>query len=162
MRDILIKTASSVFSLRAAALVLHDGKVLLCHYDDRPNTPFWFFPGGKVKLNESTSEAITREFLEEIKVGISCGPLVWLAERFTYTQLTVSHEIALYMRASITDGAVLEQNVAIPSLDDPKLSFQWIELSNVHALNLLPLFAKEALGRKDLSFRHVIERDQGR
>ncbi|MFP4431099.1 MAG: (deoxy)nucleoside triphosphate pyrophosphohydrolase [Spirochaetota bacterium] len=60
--------------IAVAGVCLRDGKVLLGKRFDRPGIPGqWEFPGGKVEPGETLSEALAREFLEELECRISVG-----------------------------------------------------------------------------------------
>ena len=49
------------FNYRAAAVIVHEGRVLLhrADYED-----FWSMPGGRVEMLEESREALRREMLE--------------------------------------------------------------------------------------------------
>jgi mutator protein MutT len=67
----------------AAALIFHDGKLLITQRrpdDHLPN--LWEFPGGKVEPGETFEGCLTREIREELGIEISVGKLV---EDLTHT-----------------------------------------------------------------------------
>jgi len=52
-----------------AALIEHDGRLLICQRRRGGNFPLqWEFPGGKVQRRESPAEALARELSEELGV----------------------------------------------------------------------------------------------
>ena len=54
-----------------AGLICRDGRVLACQRRDGSVFPLkWEFPGGKVKKNESDSEALCRELKEELGIDV--------------------------------------------------------------------------------------------
>ena len=55
------------FTYRVAAVVVHDGQVLVCRETDGG---FWFLPGGRCEFMESSQEAVKREIREEF--GVEC------------------------------------------------------------------------------------------
>lgn len=60
--------------IAVAGVCLRDGKVLLGKRFDRPGIPGqWEFPGGKVEPGETLSEALAREFVEELECRIAVG-----------------------------------------------------------------------------------------
>lgn len=67
-----------------AAVVVRDGRALLCQRRDGPHLPrMWEFPGGKVRPGETPRAALARELHEELGVPARVGNL--LAEvRHTY------------------------------------------------------------------------------
>ncbi|MEN8158395.1 MAG: (deoxy)nucleoside triphosphate pyrophosphohydrolase [Bacteroidota bacterium] len=53
------------------AIIVQNGQILATRRSESMPHPLkWEFPGGKVKGNESASECISREIMEELGVGI--------------------------------------------------------------------------------------------
>ena len=61
----------------SAALILRDGKVLICQRAATDAFPLkWEFPGGKVEEGEGSAAALTRELTEELGIRATVGPEV--------------------------------------------------------------------------------------
>ena len=59
------------------ALIFRNGKVLITQRGEHPCHAFqWEFPGGKIKPNETGSQAIRREIKEELKLDIEIRMLM--------------------------------------------------------------------------------------
>lgn len=56
-----------------AGVIIRDGSVLLAKRPANKPPVGWEFPGGKVEFGESLSEALKREFCEELNADISVG-----------------------------------------------------------------------------------------
>jgi 8-oxo-dGTP pyrophosphatase MutT (NUDIX family) len=67
------------FTLRVAAVVLRSGLVLLAHTGD---DEYWYLPGGRITLGESSGDALRREIREELGVEVDPGPVRIVAENF--------------------------------------------------------------------------------
>lgn len=69
----------------AGALVDREGRVLLAkRHDDAHQGGLWEFPGGKIEPNESGDEALQRELLEELGIGVrSARPLIRVSHRYS-------------------------------------------------------------------------------
>jgi 8-oxo-dGTP diphosphatase len=71
-------------------IILNDnGQVLIARrlpHQERPGV--WEFPGGKVELNESSFEALQREFQEEIGIVVNAAEH-WMDVRFDYPHKSV-------------------------------------------------------------------------
>jgi ADP-ribose pyrophosphatase YjhB (NUDIX family) len=76
---ITIKQHSAHFGLRAVAVALRDGHILLnrCEKDD-----YWFLPGGRFELLESAPGAIRREKRKELGAEVRVERLLWIVENF--------------------------------------------------------------------------------
>ena len=74
----------------AAAIIHHDGQILISQRDERSHlSGYWEFPGGKREPDESFEECVTREIREELNVEIE-------VERFFETvQYEYSEKIVL-------------------------------------------------------------------
>ena len=55
--DISFKAGNEKFNYRVCAVILHAGKILAMH-DER--SPYFYLPGGRVKLGETAEEAVLR------------------------------------------------------------------------------------------------------
>jgi 8-oxo-dGTP diphosphatase len=67
--------------LGAAAVVIHEGRVLLIRRGQPPDAGEWSIPGGAVELGESVEDALRREIREETGLEIAVGPLLEIYER---------------------------------------------------------------------------------
>ena len=57
-----------------AALILRDGKILICQRTKHQPMPLkWEFPGGKIEEGEQPRDALRRELEEEIGIDASIG-----------------------------------------------------------------------------------------
>lgn len=65
--DITFKTDEGKFNYRVAGIIIYNYKLLIMR--DGKNSHY-YLPGGRVKMNENSKEAITREIKEEL--GIHC------------------------------------------------------------------------------------------
>ena len=58
----------------AAALIVRDGKVLICQRTRYQNMPLkWEFPGGKIERGEHPTDALRRELDEELGIDARIG-----------------------------------------------------------------------------------------
>ncbi len=67
--------------LGAAAVVIHDGRVLLIRRGHAPDAGEWSIPGGAVDLGESVEVALRREVREETGLDIEVGAFLEIYER---------------------------------------------------------------------------------
>ena len=55
----------------AGAVVVHDGKILLCRRAIEPRRDYWTLPAGYMELGETVEEGARREALEEAEADIT-------------------------------------------------------------------------------------------
>jgi 8-oxo-dGTP diphosphatase len=85
-----------------AALIRAEGNILICQ---RPGHKarglLWEFPGGKVEPGETPQEALQRECMEELNIGLTVGKLF---ARVTHQYPELLVRLSLY-EASIAEGS---------------------------------------------------------
>jgi len=67
--------------LGAAAVVMHEGRVLLIRRGQPPDEGAWSIPGGAVELGEPVADALRREVREETGLEIAVGAFLEVFER---------------------------------------------------------------------------------
>jgi 8-oxo-dGTP diphosphatase len=102
--------------------------LLVNHRQMNEQNTFWNFPGGGVDATESLTEALKREFLEEVNLEISIGSFLFLNE----VVAEPLHAIELYFEVFGEDF-----NVSIGT--DPELNiltdYQWMSLEQIQNLS---------------------------
>jgi len=146
------------FQIRAAAVIEHQGAVLLHRavHDD-----FWALPGGRVELGEHASATIVRELQEELNETVQCGELLYVVENFFDYSGNHHHEIGLYFRAHLSATSKLpDQTEPFFGVEgETRLEFAWFERSRLSELDVRPAFLRQSLSREALSFEHVVQHD---
>ena len=70
MSDLTFSLSGGCFNCRVAAVIVRDGKILAMQ-DDR--SPYWYLPGGRVRLGETAQQALGRELEEELGAAGAVG-----------------------------------------------------------------------------------------
>ena len=136
--DVGFKNANGNFSLRAAALILQDHKVLLAKSQDYD---CYYTVGGGVRQNESSDKAVLRECLEETGHQIDIDRLVFVQERFFQLNNTNHHEVVFFYLMK-DDGFEIQSGV---NTDQQKEQLFWVPIEALEGINLVPAFLKNAL-----------------
>lgn len=77
--DISFEAGNEKFNYRVCAVILNDGKILAMQ-DER--SPYFYLPGGRVKLGETAEVAVVREIKEELNITARIVRPLWLNQSF--------------------------------------------------------------------------------
>ena len=121
-------------SLRAAALVVRDDRVLLVR-QDRMGESYWLLPGGGVHFGESLHDALVRELHEELALDVEPQRPVALVE-------AISDDMAAYPKHVVHVICVTEltEPTQVPTLggDAAVLEARFVAGDELHMLRVTP------------------------
>ena len=114
---------------RAAAVFLHEGKILVHAVKNRSDGKMWFIPpGGGINYGESSRDALVREIKEELEWEIEVDGFLGVFESFHIINGVEEHEVSFVYAARATDRLIrTTAEGEIHEADGPK-KFRWIEL----------------------------------
>ena len=147
--DISFKTDEGRFNYRVCAVIIHGGRLLAMHDGV---SPYFYLPGGRVKLHEAAENALRREMREELGVeGRIVRPL-WLNEGFFTEDVTGErfHELCLYWLVDVSETGLPALGGAFSRRDDNNgrvNAFEWLPFERVKSEYLYPLFIKQEIDR---------------
>ena len=144
--DIGMKTPDGGFSLRAAALIIKNNQLLAIKHD---NYDCFYTIGGGVKVNETSTDAVTREVCEETGYLFSVDRLVYIQERFYNIS---HHEIVFFYLMKSTDVCI--ENETYTDQQEEKL--YWLPIDELQNTNLVPKFLRTALTNIPKEVVHII------
>ncbi len=99
--DISYVTGTKKFNYRVCAVIISDNKILAMH-DER--SPYYYLPGGRVKLGETAEQAVTREVEEELEITLEIVRPLWLNQSF-FNEVVDKldyHELCIYFLMDIS------------------------------------------------------------
>ena len=143
--DLTFKSENGIFNYRVCAIILHEGKILATK--DR-NSPYFYLPGGRVKLHEPAEQAIVREVREELDVEPKILRPLWLNQGFFTEDVTGVrfHELCLYYLVDISETDLLARGSSFTMLENGHPHYyEWIPLSRLENEYLYPLFIKKKI-----------------
>ena len=154
---ISVDIAGHRFQLRAAAVVVHDGFVLLHRLE---GDEYWALPGGRVEPGEDARSTLEREMVEELNEHVECAELLYVVENFFEHASKPNHEIGLYFRVQLdATSKVLDKSSSHAVVEGGKqLEFRWFLSEQLHEVDLRPSFLRGSLSRHTLGFQHIVQR----
>lgn len=148
--DFRTKIANHSFGVRVSALMIKDGSIYLAK---SPKEEYYLI-GGAILVNELTEDAIKREVLEEVGVGIDVGPLAFVVENQFIREGIAFHQIEfLYLVTPLSEpNAYMEEG-------NQTRHCEWVALDKLNEITLNPAFLKTALQEWDGQVKHFISKD---
>ena len=143
--DLTFKTETGIFNYRVCAIIVHCGKILATKDQ---NSPYYYLPGGRVKLHEPAEKAIVREVREELNVEPKIIRPLWLNQGFFTEDVTGIrfHELCLYYLIDISETDLLSKGEQFTMMESGREHYyEWIPLSRLQSEYLYPLFIKEKI-----------------
>ena len=125
------------FHLRAAAVVVHDGHLLLHR---APGDDFWSLPGGRVEAGETAADAVARELREELGTTAQVGALRCVVENFFAYAGERHHELGLYFDVALPAGSPLLDTRTEHAGDEGgrPLTFRWFTATGLAGADVRP------------------------
>jgi 8-oxo-dGTP diphosphatase len=120
------------------ALIIQDGKLLTIHKHGE-ETDFYALPGGGQQVGETLPEALQRECLEEISVGVEVGELVFIRDyigrnhEFAHLD-SETHFLNIVFACRIVSGTL--QPGSVP--DKRQLGVAWLPIQRLAEYPFFP------------------------
>lgn len=155
--DISFQTAEGRFNYRVAGLLIHDDKLLIMKDEHQS---YYYVPGGRVMLNETSEDAIKREIREELSIEANVKRMLWVNENF-FMEATLQekfHEICFFYLVELKNDELLSRGNEFTVNEDGKIhTYYWKPLEEINDTNLYPLFLKERITELPMHIGHVVE-----
>ncbi|WP_063562608.1 MULTISPECIES: NUDIX hydrolase [Clostridium] len=153
-KDIVFKTNQSCFVYRVAAIIIKDNRLLMAKHEDYP---CYYTVGGKVRINETSEEAVIRESYEETGIEFEIDRLSFIQERFFQIAGKHHHEIVFFYLMKYIDGI----NILDATYTDQgeKEILQWIPIDELEHINIVPNFLKTNLTKINENIIHIISKE---
>ena len=143
--DISYRTESGKFNYRVCAMIISDGKILAMH-DER--SPYFYLPGGRVKMGEAAEDAVIREVREELGIIAKIARPLWLNQAFFTEDVDHLryHELCIYFLMDISETDLLERGNEFTVNEGKKTHiFEWLDFDQLKEEYFYPLFLKKEI-----------------
>lgn len=140
--DISFISGNDKFNYRVCAMIISGNKILAMH-DER--SPYYFLPGGRVKIGETAEDAVIREVQEELGIVPKITRALWLNQAFFKEDVDNLnyHELCIYFLMDISDTALLLRGEKFTTNEgDLTHTFEWLEFNRLKNEYFYPSFLK--------------------
>lgn len=143
--DISYMSDNQKFNYRVCAVIIHDGKILAMH-DER--SPYYYLPGGRVKIGETAENAVLREVHEELNITAKISRPLWLNQAFFKEDVDKLqyHELCIYFLMDIEDTNLLSKGSYFKTEEGLHThTFEWLSFEGLKDEYFYPLFLKSEI-----------------
>lgn len=140
--DISFVSGQDKFNYRVCAILLSGNKVLAMH-DER--SPYYYLPGGRVRMGETAEHAVVREVEEELNIKAKIVRPLWLNQGFFTEDVDKLnyHEICLYFLMDVSETGLLEKGGRFTIYEGQHThDFEWLEFESLQNEYFYPIFLK--------------------
>ena len=145
--DITFDTGAGRFNYRVAAVLL-DGERILAMHDER--SPYFYLPGGRVRMGERAEDAVLREVREELGIEARIVRPLWLSQSFFNEDVVRVdyHELCLYFLLDVSDTDLLSRGDRFRGPEHRHVhDFEWLPFERLKDEYFYPLFLKTEIYR---------------
>ena len=141
--DITIDVDDYKLNVRAAGVMIHNGKVL---FHKNVNSDYYALIGGRVEIGESSEDTIKREIKEELGKDIKITKYISTIENFFEIKGSKYHEIMFVYGIEFINEEDKKIDYVMKNIEGKDyLQYEWIELDRIEEYTLLPKVLKEVL-----------------
>lgn len=141
--DITIDVGDSKLNVRAAGVIIHNGKILLHR---NVNSDHYALIGGRVEIGENSADTVKREIKEELGKDIEITGYISTIENFFEMKASKYHEIMFVHKIEFTNEEDKKIEHIMKNVEGKDyLQYEWIDLDKIDEYPVLPKAIKDIL-----------------
>ena len=143
--DISFKNGNEKFNYRVCAMMISGGKILAMK-DER--SPYYYLPGGRVKIGETAENAVIRECFEELSAKPEIIRPLWLNQAFFTEDVEKIrfHELCIYYLMDISKTDILSRGESFVCYEGEREHFyEWLPFEKLKDEYFYPNFLKKEI-----------------
>lgn len=150
--DLSFKINNKKFNYRVCAVIISNERILAMR-DER--LPYFYLPGGRVKMGETAEQAVIREVREELNISSEIIRPLWLNQAFFNEDVEKLdfHEICIYFLMDVSKSEILSKGDKFTITEGRDIhTFEWLEFTRLKKEYFYPIFLKENIFNLPESF----------
>lgn len=143
--DITFNQENQKFNYRVCAMIISENRILAMR-DER--SPYFYLPGGRVKIGETAEQAVVREIWEELGVTLKIARPLWLNQAFFTEDVDGIHyhELCIYFLMDISNTDLSERSSSFTLTEGKHThTFEWLEFDRLKDEYFYPIFLKNEI-----------------
>lgn len=144
--DISYVSGDEKFNYRVCGIIVSENRILALR-DER--SPYYYLPGGRVRMGETAEEAIKREIREELLTEPEIIRPLWLSQSFFTEDVDglKYHELCVYFLLEVSSQLVSSGESFTLHEGVHTHEFEWLEFERLKDEYFYPLFLKTEIFR---------------
>ncbi|ART75080.1 NUDIX hydrolase [Sutcliffiella horikoshii] len=129
--------------VRAGAIIIENGRILLTEYNDPGRGVVYDLPAGGVEPKESIIDTVKREAREEASVDVEVGPLAFVYEyapHLNCEKFGPTHTLVMMFECTLQSGSVARMP---EKPDSNQTAIKWLPLSQLEDIQLYANIGKQ-------------------
>ena len=155
--DLTLNVGNYVLNVRATAVIIHDGKILIHH---NKIDKHYVLIGGRVKIGEDSATTIKREIEEELGRAVEVKEYLATIENFFEMDGKKFHEYMFVHKCEFADDKDKKINYALKNIEgEDEIEYIWIDLKDLSKYNILPTAVNKIL-KEEKHPVHIINKEK--
>lgn len=145
--DVSYVAGTRKFNYRVCGILTDRGRVLAMR-DER--SPYYYLPGGRVRLGETAEQAVRREMQEELGIAPRIDRPLWLNQGFFTEDVDGLdyHELCLYFLLDASETDLLSRGDTFTRQEGRRTHvFEWLPFARLNDAYFYPIFLKTEIFR---------------
>ncbi|MBQ7938232.1 MAG: NUDIX domain-containing protein [Oscillospiraceae bacterium] len=141
--DISFGIENQKFNYRVCAIIIENGRILAMKDE---GSPYYYLPGGRVKIGETAEEALLRECEEELLIKPEIIRPLWLNQAFFTEDVSKMrfHELCVYFLVDVSKTDIFSRgDKFVLTENGQKHRFEWLSFEKLKDEYFYPEFLKK-------------------
>ena len=143
--DISFNQENQKFNYRVCAMIISGNRILAMHDE---HSPYFYLPGGRVKMGETAEQAVVREIWEELGVTLKIARPLWLNQAFFTEDVDGIryHELCIYFLMDLSNTDLPEKGSRFTLTEGNHIhTFEWLAFDRLKDEYFYPIFLKDQI-----------------